>query len=85
MELGIQTDGKTLARVTLLKPRGTEKGIGAHGRFNTSESQPGLSWAKLLRSLDTPQTLNTKSVVNPSELAALYPSAPNEHELLTAG
>ena len=85
MELGIQTDGKTLGKVALLKAYDTDTGIGDHDRFSMSGSQPGLSWAKLLRSLDTPLSGDNSKVVNPTELAALHPSAPNEYDVLTAG
>jgi hypothetical protein len=84
MDTGIRHRGIQLGKMKLSKASMTKMGNGRSGSFDSDNAQPGLTWARLLRSFDTPMGKGESGTVDPMELAALYPSAPDEHDLLTA-
>ena len=84
MDTGIQHRGIQLGRIGLSKTEQTKTGNGRPDSFDSASAQPGLTWARLLRSFDTPLGKGESGTVDPMELAALHPSAPDEYDLLTA-
>jgi hypothetical protein len=84
MDTGIQHRGIQLGRMGLSKASMAESGNGRPDSFDSDNAQPGVTWARLLRSFDTPLGKGESETVDPMKLAALYPTAPDEHDLLTA-